>query len=90
MLDSDSVIRAPELVTEAHLVNNVSVKRELFCCLGIGVEDVKTPAPGLRSNVPADLGLIFPPVELLEVSDMSGFTIESTGLLLGRITIGCS
>ena len=68
MLDSDRVIRAPELVTEAHLVNNVSVKRELFCCLGIGVEDVKTPAPGLRSNVPADLGLIFPEIKSLLLS----------------------
>ena len=68
MLDSDSVIRTPELVTEAHLVNNVSVKRELFCCLGIGVEDVITPAPGLRSNVPADLGLIFPEIKSLLLS----------------------
>ena len=62
------MIRAPELVTEAHLVNNVSVKRELFCCLGIGVEDVITPAPGLRSNVPADLGLIFPEIKSLLLS----------------------
>ena len=36
------------------------------------------------------ISLKLPPVELLEVSDMSGLTMESTGLLLGRITIGCS
>ena len=40
MLDSESVILAPELVTEDHLVNNVSVNSEaVFCCLGNGVED---------------------------------------------------
>jgi hypothetical protein len=86
MFDSGNVILAPELVTDAHFVNKVSVNIDVF--LGIGVDDCSIP--GLLSKVPAERGLIFPPVELLEVSDMSGLTMESTGLLLGRITMGCS
>ena len=56
MFDSGSIILAPELVTDAHFVNKVSVNIDVF--LGIGVDDCSIP--GLRSKVPAERGLIFP------------------------------
>ena len=42
------------------------------------------------SRVPADLGLMLPPVEEEEEEERSGLAKLSTGLLLGRRTMGCS
>ena len=58
MLDSEREILAPAEVTEAHLVNTVSARPRPD--LGSGVEADSGAGAGLRSKVPADLGLMFP------------------------------
>jgi len=42
------------------------------------------------SRVPADLGLMLPPVEEEDEEEMRGLARLSTGLLLGSLTMGCS
>ena len=55
MAESERLILAPAEVTEAHLVNTVSESG-----LGSGVEDEAGAEAGLRSNVPAERGLMLP------------------------------
>ena len=68
MAESERLILAPAEVTEAHLVNTVSESG-----LGSGVEDEAGAGAeaGLRSNVPAERGLMLP----AEIQAYSAFYI---------------